>query len=62
MKKIIATLPLIVLLTACGQVDRSIAGLTGSSVSCVGGVEYIQFTSGATVKYKQDGTVSTCKQ
>ena len=48
------------LLTACGAVDRGVASLTGHSVSCVDGVEYIQFTSGVTVKYKQDGTVSTC--
>ena len=60
MKKIVYILPLVAMLTACGQVDRGIAQLTGSAVSCIAGVEYIQFTSGVTVKYKQDGTVATC--
>lgn len=61
MKKTIVALPLIALLTACGAVDRFGASITGSAVSCIEGVEYLQFTSGVTVKYKQDGTVSTCK-
>ena len=60
MKKIIVTLPLIALLTACGAWDRSVAQMTGSTVSCIDGVEYIQFASGVTVKYEQDGTISTC--
>ena len=60
MKKILLTIPVVMALTACGAVDHGVARLTGHSVSCVDGVEYIQFTSGVTVKYKQDGTVSTC--
>lgn len=61
MKKIIVALPLIALLAACGAADRFGATITGSAVSCIEGVEYIQFTSGVTVKYNQDGTISTCK-
>ena len=60
MKKIIVTLPLIALLTACGAWYRSVAQMTVSAVSCIDGVEYIQFASGVTVKYKQDGKISTC--
>ena len=61
MKKVIITLPLVLLLTACGAADRFGASIAGSAISCIEGVEYIQFTSGVTVKYKQDGTISTCK-
>lgn len=59
--KIIVISAIALLLTACGQADRIGAAITGSAVSCIGGVEYIQFTSGATVKYKQDGSIATCK-
>lgn len=44
-----------------GKFHRQVANLTGYSDYCIGGVEYIQFVSGATVKYKPDGTISTCK-
>lgn len=60
MKSLLYIIPLTLSLAACGQVDRGIAQLTGSAVSCLYGVEYIQFASGVTVKYKQDGTVATC--
>lgn len=59
MSKLLYTIPVIFLI-GCGQVDRGIAQITGSAVSCLYGVEYIQFASGVTVKYKQDGTVATC--
>ena len=59
MKKILITIPLIGLLTACGAWDRGVAQMTGSAISCIDGVQYLQFASGVTVKYKQDGTVST---
>ena len=52
--------PLLAMLTACGAWDRSVAQVTGSAISCIDGVEYIQFASGVTVKYKQDGKISTC--
>ena len=48
-------------LAGCGEVDRSIASFTGSAESCIDGVKYLQFTSGVTVKYNSDGTISTCK-
>lgn len=48
------------LLTSCGQTDRGIAFLSGFSRVCVDGVEYLQFTSGATVAYTTDGKIKTC--
>jgi uncharacterized protein YceK len=47
-------------LAGCGAVEREIASFTGYSTICVGGVEYIQFTSGASVAYNPDGSVKTC--
>lgn len=60
MRKIVFVLPLCIALSACGQVERTTAKWTGYSEICVDGVEYIQFTSGASVKYNSDGTVVTC--
>ena len=53
-------------LSGCGRFDRFMAGLTGDATeTCVDGVAYLQFTSGATVKYRVDNlgnyTVQTCK-
>ena len=47
-------------IAGCGQIERAGAGLTGHSEHCVDGVKYIQFVSGATVKYRPDGSVATC--
>ena len=47
-------------LAGCGKLDRGVAKLTGSAQVCVDGVLYIQFTSGASVKYNRDGTIATC--
>ncbi len=52
------TLPLT--LASCGKFDRGVAKITGSAQVCVDGVMYLQFTSGASVKYNRDGTVATC--
>ena len=49
------------LLGACGQIDRSLAHLKGAQEICFKGVEYIQFASGATVEYQPDGHISTCQ-
>lgn len=49
-------------LGGCGRFDRWLAGITGDGTEvCVDGVIYLQFTSGVTVKYKQDGSIATCK-
>jgi len=60
MKKIIFVV-MAIMLTGCGQVGRIEANWTGYSEQCVDGVTYLQFASGATVKYHPDGTVWTCK-
>ena len=56
----ITILLLAVLLTGCGWVDRLTAATTGYHRVCLGGVEYLQFTSGATVAYTPDGKIKTC--
>lgn len=38
-------------LTGCGYFDRVIATTTGIAHTCIDGVEYLQFTSGASVAY-----------
>lgn len=47
-------------LSGCGQIDRSIASVTGSSKSCIDGVTYLQFTSGVTVQYDRASKVVSC--
>ena len=58
--KLLAILLLGLTLTACGKVSRMEANFTGNAVECVQGVQYIQFPSGVTVMYNQDGTIKTC--
>jgi len=54
---IIATFSLI----GCGQIDKEMAKITGKgSSTCYKGVEYVQFTSGASVAYNTDGTIKLC--
>mgnify|MGYP003450941602 FL=1 len=48
--------------TACGQLDRELASMTGSaSKTCIDGVTYLQFTNGATVQVDQTGKPVACK-
>ena len=48
-------------LSGCGWFDRASSYITGNaSRVCLGGVEYLQFTSGATVAYTPDGKIKTC--
>ena len=49
-------------LGACGKIDRSIASWTGAaSKTCIDGVTYLQFTSGATVQVDANGKPVACK-
>ena len=49
-------------LQGCGWFDRKLAAATGGATqTCVDGVLYLQFTSGATVAYNKDGTIKTCE-
>lgn len=61
MKKLMVAFLMIVGLSGCGGVDRSIANITGYAKSCVDGVQYLQFVSGVTVQYNQSGQVVTCR-
>ena len=45
----IAVIAFIVFVVGCGNFDRHVANLNGSSESCIDGVKYIQFPSGASV-------------
>lgn len=51
---------IVMILPACGKYERFVATTTGYSTICVNGVQYIQFTSGATVMYNRDGSIVTC--
>jgi hypothetical protein len=59
--KIIISLSIVFLLSGCGAFERSVAFLNSYSKICVDGVEYIQFTSGASVSYNVDGSIKVCK-
>jgi hypothetical protein len=49
-------------LSGCGKLDRLFVAITGdASETCHDGVTYLQFTSGASVKYNADGTIAKCK-
>jgi hypothetical protein len=61
MSKVIAIALLSLSLSGCGWFDRVVATGTGYAFTCVKGVEYIQFTSGASVSYDASGNVKTCK-
>lgn len=61
MKTTILILLATAMLTGCGWFDRKMAAVTGDATkTCVDGVLYLQFTSGATVAYTTDGKVKTC--
>lgn len=59
--KIIGLFLAIGILSGCGQVQRSIAVATGYSRVCVEGVNYLQFSSGATVQLDQTGRPVPCQ-
>ena len=49
------------LVSSCGYMDKGLASLTGYSNVCVEGVNYLQFPSGVTVQYNENGKVVSCK-
>jgi hypothetical protein len=49
-------------LAGCGAADRAGATLSGHAKTCIDGVLYYQFTSGATVAYQQSGQIKTCEK
>lgn len=63
MTKLTGMLALVVVtscLGGCGAFDRWTAKWTGNAESCIDGVLYIQFASGASVKYLPSGQIATC--
>ena len=53
---------LLALMSGCGKLDRMFVAITGdASETCHDGGAYLQFTSGASVKYNADGTIAKCK-
>ena len=60
MKQLFAVI-ILIQLAGCGWADRVVATTTGIAHTCIDGVEYLQFTSGASVAYTSDGKVKICK-
>lgn len=49
------------MVSGCGRIDRWAAGITGDATkTCVDGVTYLQFTSGATVQVDRAGRPVPC--
>jgi hypothetical protein len=49
-------------LSGCGQAQRDFAKFTGKATkTCVDGVTYLQFTSGATLQVDLNGKPVACK-
>lgn len=59
MKKLLTVL-ICLIISGCGHFDRAIASYTGYSNICIDNVQYIQFTSGATVAYDANGKIKVC--
>ena len=52
----------VLFLSGCGFISREKAKLFGgASTVCVEGVLYLQFPSGSSVAYNQDGTIKKCE-
>ena len=59
----VAVLAVCVTLTGCGWFDRKLSAVTGEATkTCVDGVTYLQFTSGATVQVDRDGKPVSCQE
>jgi len=56
----ILVLVLLVSLSGCARFSLLVPHPIELSESCVDGVKYIQFPSGASVKYTRDGKIATC--
>ncbi len=61
MKKRLLGLIVLLFISGCGYWEIGKASYTGYSKICVDGVEYIQFTSGASVSCDVNGKVKQCK-
>jgi hypothetical protein len=62
MKRLIIMCLTILFVASCGQIDRAKAKWTGGATkTCVDGVTYLQFTSGATVQVDRTGKPVPCE-
>lgn len=61
--QILITLALILAMVGCGWFDRKVAAATGGATkTCIDGVVYLQFTSGATVQVDRTGMPVICRE
>lgn len=64
MKSLMPVLAVVLIVIGLGGCDGSMskfeAKITGYSLHCVDGVEYVQFVNGASVKHNRDGSVALC--
>lgn len=51
---------LVIMFSGCGAFNKIGAHLGEYTEVCVDEVVYLQFPSGATVKYNKDGSIKTC--
>lgn len=52
---------LALMMTGCGWFDRTVSTVTGGATkTCIDGVTYLQFTSGATVHVDANGKPRSC--
>lgn len=59
--KFVLLLLVAVLLPGCGWFDRKVSAVTGGATkTCVDGVTYLQFTSGAAVQVDRNGKPVAC--
>ena len=47
---------------SCGKIDLFTAKIKGNTRTCIEGVEYIQFPSGVSVAYTEEGRIKTCNK
>ena len=60
MLKIVTLMLVLIFSTSCGQFAQIAGTVTGSYRICIDGVSYLQFTSGVSVEYTQDGKIKNC--
>lgn len=61
MMKSIYVLPIVLILSGCGWLNRADAYLRSFSLLCVQGVTYVQFPTGASPLYTLDAKLVPCK-
>lgn len=59
--KIIGIFLVFVMLSGCGSCRHEMSKYSGYEKTCIDGVTYLQFPSGAAVQVNADGTPVTCQ-